>query len=228
MSKKVSPVDDGIALLSVHDVTPHYEDEVVQMCDHLDTLDISSYTLLVSPFYAMKRSNSFEKNELFAQYLTSLGLEISMHGYSHHTKSGKGAEFFRMPPEQVASRMKLGVSLMKKDFGIPPVGFVPPMWKAPQSITKVANEMGLTYCVLGDTFYDIKNNSSHSTTFHLVSQGQESFSQSDAFLELELGGPVQIGIHPLDSTLSSVLELIADMKDRLGYTFVGYNDYLTR
>ncbi|MHA1908689.1 MAG: DUF2334 domain-containing protein [Candidatus Thorarchaeota archaeon] len=228
MSKKISPVEDGIALLSVHDISPYYEDEVVQLCDQLDAHGITSYSLLTTPFYGMKRSNSFEKNELFAEYLVSLGLEISMHGYSHQTKSGKGAEFYRMPQEQVASRLKLGITLMKKGLGLSPVGFVPPMWKAPQSLTKITGDIGLSFCVIGDTIYDLKNDTRHSTTFHLVSQGQESFSQSDAFLELELGGPVQIGIHPLDSTLTSVLELLADMKDRLGYAFKGYNDYLSQ
>jgi predicted deacetylase len=228
LSKKISPVEDGIALLSVHDISPYYEDEVVQLCDQLDAHGITSYSLLTTPFYGMKRSNSFEKNELFAEYLVSLGLEISMHGYSHQTKSGKGAEFYRMPQEQVASRLKLGITLMKKGLGLSPVGFVPPMWKAPQSLTKITGDIGLSFCVIGDTIYDLKNDTRHSTTFHLVSQGQESFSQSDAFLELELGGPVQIGIHPLDSTLTSVLELLADMKDRLGYAFKGYNDYLSQ
>ncbi len=228
MSKKVSPVDDGIALLSVHDISPYYEDEVVQLCDQLDALGISSYTLLTTPFYGMKRSNSFEKNELFAEYLVSLGLELSMHGYSHQTKSGKGAEFYRMAQEQVASRLKLGVTLMKKGLGVIPRGFVPPMWKAPQTLVKITAEVGLPYCVIGDTIHDLKKDERHSTTFHLVSQGQEAFAQSDAFLELELGGPVQIGVHPLDSNLTSVLKLVADMKDRLGYTFKGYYDYLSQ
>jgi predicted deacetylase len=226
LSKKISPVDDGTALLSVHDVSPHYEDEVVQICDQLDSLGIHNYSLLLTPFFGMKRSNSFEKNELFAEYLVSLGMEMSMHGYSHQTKSGKGAEFYRMTQEQVASRIKLGITLMKQGLGVSPVGFVPPMWKGPQTLAKVSADNGLSYCVIGDTIHNLKANTRQSTTFHLVSQGQESFSQTDAFLELELGGPVQIAIHPLDSALSSKLELLTDMKDRLNYSFRGYRDYL--
>ncbi len=228
MSKKSKRVDDGIALVSLHDIAPQYEDEVVRSCDLLDELGISSYSLLVSPFYAMKRSNSFEKNELFAEYLTALGIEISLHGYSHQTKSGVGAEFLRMPPEQIASRMKLGISFLKKGLGKMPRGFVPPFWKSPQSITKVASDLGLEYCVIDDTIHDLKKNEMHNTTWHIVSQGRGSLSHSDAFLELELGGPVQIGIHPLDSLEGSTFKLLEDMKDRLEYKFIGYYDYLTR
>jgi len=133
-----------------------------------------------------------------------------------------------MPPEQVASRLKLGVSMMKKGLGIKPTGFVPPYWKAQQSLTKIAGELSLSYCVIGDSIFDLKNKLRYETTLHLVSQGKGSISQSDAFLELELGGPVQIAIHPLDSRIASILNLITDMKDRLGYSFEGYRSYLKR
>lgn len=226
MSKKSNHVDDGIALISLHDITPQFEDPIVQSCDRLDELGISSYTLLASPFYGMKRSNSFEKNELFAQYLTSLGVEISMHGYSHQTKSGSGAEFLRMTPEQIASRMKLGMSFLRKGLNIAPTGFIPPYWKAAQATIKVATELGLKYCVIGDTLYDLKRNMRFTTTNHIISQGKGPISHSDAFLELELGGPVQVGIHPLDSLEGSTFELLTDMKDRLDYKFMGYNQYL--
>ncbi|MDF1537806.1 MAG: DUF2334 domain-containing protein [Candidatus Thorarchaeota archaeon] len=228
MSKKIRSVDDGIALISLHDIAPQYEDEVVQSCDRLEELGILSYSLLVSPFYGMKRSNSFEKSVLFAQYLSALGLEISMHGYSHQTKSGTGAEFLRMTPEQIASRMKLGMSFLRKGIGVAPSGFIPPFWKAPQAITKVASDLGLKYCVIGDIIYDLKKNERYNTTWHIVSQGKGSLSHTDAFLELELGGPVQIGIHPLDVFEGSTFRLLEDMKDRLGYKFIGYYDYLTR
>ncbi|MFW9919732.1 MAG: DUF2334 domain-containing protein [Candidatus Thorarchaeota archaeon] len=226
MSHKSIPVDDGIALLSVHHVTPEFEDAVVQTCDRLDEIGISDFTLLVTPFYKMKRSNAFEKHLLFAGYLSSLGLEISMHGYSLQTKSGSEAEFQRMSNEQISSRLRIGISLMRKGFERGPVGFIPPMWLAPQSLVRLSKELKLRYCASSDTIYDLQSDMNHTTAYHIIEQEFRSISKADAFLELELGGPVQISLHPKAFLSGNLYDLILDMKDRLGYRFTGYANYL--
>ena len=93
MRKTVEAVEDKTVLLSIHDITPAHEDDVVRTCDSLTDMGITSLTLLVTPFYAMKKANSFTKGSLFSEYLLSLDLEISLHGYSHFTKSGTMHEF---------------------------------------------------------------------------------------------------------------------------------------
>jgi len=228
MSSKSSPVDDGIALLSVHHVTPEYEDDIVQLCDKLDEMGLANYTLLITPFYRMRRSNTFEKHKLFAQYLSSLGLEISMHGYSHQTKSGADAEFQRMPQEQIASRLKIGISLMKKGFEKGPSGFIPPLWLAPQSLVRLSKDVKLKYCTLGNTIYELNSDLCYTTAYHIIGQERLSLSKSDAFLELELGGPVQISLHPKSFQSGNLYDLIVDMRDRLGYRFLGYMDFLNQ
>ncbi|MFW9965409.1 MAG: DUF2334 domain-containing protein, partial [Candidatus Sifarchaeia archaeon] len=150
----------------------------------------------------------------------------SLHGYTHKTKSGSMAEFQRMPHDQIATRLKQGISLIRKNLGVSPVGFVPPLWTAPPSIVKLTESSGLRYCVIEDIIFRNSDGSRFNTSFHLVSQGRSSLDTTDALLELELGGPVQIAIHPLDSSSDTVFNLICDMKDRLGYRFCGYADYL--
>ncbi len=226
MSHKSIPIDDGVALLSVHHVTPEYEDAVVQTCDRLEEIGISSYTLLITPFYRMKRSNTFEKHRIFAEYLTSLGIELSMHGYSYQTKSGSAAEFQRMPQEQIASRLKIGLSLMKKGFDRGPAGFIPPMWLAPQSLVRISKELKLKYCTIGNTIHEHSSDLSYTTAYHILGQEHSSISKTDAFLELELGGPVQISLHPEAFLSGNLVDLIMDMMDRLEYRFLGYAKYL--
>lgn len=227
MSHKSNPVDDGIALLSVHHVTPEYEDEIVQTCDQLEEIGFTSYTLLTTPFYKMKRSNIFETHRLFANYLSSLDLEISMHGYSHQTKSGGDAEFQRMSFEQISSRLRSGISLMKRGLDMGPVGFIPPLWIAPQSLIKAVKELKLNYCAIGNTIHDLQSDTTHTTAYHIIGQERSSLSKIDAFLELELGGPVQVSIHPGAFLKGNLLDLVLDMKDRLGYRFMGYAEYIT-
>ncbi len=226
MSKKSNLVDEGIALISIHHITPSYEDEIIRTCDLLEEIGIDSYSLLLTPFYKMKRSNTFEKHELFSSYLSSLGQEISLCGYAMQSKSGSESEFQRMSQEQMASRIRLGFSFMKKAFETRPVGFVPPMWVAPSSLVGIVKQLKFKYCTIGNTIYCTDSGSQMSTTYHIIGKGDRSLSKSDAYLELELGGPVQIALHPNSFFMDDMYDLIVDMKDRLGYRFIGYSDYL--
>jgi predicted deacetylase len=226
VSKKARPIEDRTALISVHDVSPLFEDDFIKTCDMLQDFGIEDYTLLVTPFYAMRQTNNFQKHEIFTRYVESLGLEISLHGYSHMTKAGGNAEFAKMSPERMASRLKLGYSLMRKTFGTPPVGFIPPLWKAPVSLVQVASELGLRYCVVADALYYLKTGEKLETAYTIVSQGDKRVNHVDALLELELGGPVQIAVHPCDYASPKMQALIRDMIDRLGYRFIGYRSFL--
>lgn len=226
MSKGQSYVEDGIALLSLHDVSPAFEDDVIATYDMLIDLGISDFTLLVTPMYALKKSNSLEKNPLFCEFLASLDLEISLHGYSHFTKSGTMDEFQKMDRDRVLPRMKSGKAMISDHIGKNPVGFVPPLWKAPQRVAGAAQDARMSYCAIGNRIHLFSDSSVLTTAELLVSQGTESTSFTNQLLEIELGGSVQVGVHPRDHRENSVFDLLADMKDRLDYQFVGYHSYL--
>ena len=224
--KRAKAVADGTILLSLHDVNPTMEDDVIKSYDCLIDLGIDSFTLLVTPFYELKRSNSFEKHDLFAEYLQSLNLEVSLHGYSHVAKSGAPDEFRRMPQERAISKLKSGMSLIKRSFGQMPFGFVPPLWDAPRRIVNAVRDVGLNYCVVGNRLHHLPESRVFETAECLISQGMKDTSFIEAQMEIELSGPLQMGIHPRDYKVNSVYKLLEDMKDRLGYRFVGYRDYL--
>ncbi|MFW9912755.1 MAG: DUF2334 domain-containing protein [Candidatus Thorarchaeota archaeon] len=226
MSKGPRYVEDGVALLSLHDVSPAFEDDVVATYDILIDLGISNFTLLVTPMYALKKSNSLENNPLFSEFLASLELEISLHGYSHFTKSGSMDEFQKMDRNRVLPRMKSGKAMISDHIGKKPIGFVPPLWKAPQRVAGAAQDAGMRYCAIGNSIHRFSDSSVLTTADLLVSQGTKSTSFTNQLLELELGGSVQLGVHPRDHRENSVLDLLADMKDRLGYQFMGYRSYL--
>jgi predicted deacetylase len=219
-------VEDGIALLSLHDVSPAFEDDVVATYDMLIDLGISNFTLLVTPMYALKKAHSLENSPFFSEFLASLQLEISLHGYSHFTKSGSMDEFQKMERDRVLPRIKSGSTMISESIGKDPVGFVPPLWKAPQRVAGAAQDIRLKYCVIGNSVHRFSDSSVMKTADLLISQGTKSTSFTNQLLEIELGGPVQIGVHPRDHRENNVFELLADLKDRLDYQFVGYSSYL--
>ncbi|MHA2379031.1 MAG: DUF2334 domain-containing protein [Candidatus Thorarchaeota archaeon] len=226
MKDTVVEVDDRTALLSLHDVGPMFENDVVASCDRLYDLGISSFSLLVVPMYKLKKSNSFERSPLFSGYLQSLDLEVSMHGYSHFTKSGTMDEFRKMDSKRVTKRAKSGVAAIAATLGQKPYGFVPPLWQAPPRVVKAMRAVGMQYCVVENKVHSFSDARVLKTVEFLVSQGAKGTSFANALLEIELEGPVQVAIHPLDHEETQVFDLIEDMKDRLEYRFIGYRDYL--
>ena len=219
-------VADKTALISLHDVSPAFEDDVVRSCDRLSDIGIDSFTLLVTPFYGMKMSNSLEKNEMFCKYIQSLGLEVSLHGYSHLSKSGGGDEFGRIAHDRAVGRLNSGFVAVEKAIRTRPSGFVPPMWQMPAKIVDVVKEVGFKYYVVGNKLYSLADSRVFTTAACLISEGATGTSFVNSVLELELGGAVQVGVHPLDHRVNKVFSLLEDMKDRLGYRFTGYLDYL--
>ncbi len=219
-------VRDGVVLISVHDIIPSAENDVVSTLDWLQEIGIANPTLLITPFHSMKSANSFEKCPLFIEYLLSLRNEISLHGYSHQTKSGSPAEFQRMPRERMQSRLLLGITLMKKYFKIRPYGFIPPMWLAPKGLAKIFEELGMKYIAIGSEIHFAGASAPLSASSLIISQGVNRLNLSDVTLELELGGSIQLAIHPLDHRSDKMRSFVHDLIDRLDYEFMPYGQYL--
>jgi predicted deacetylase len=226
MSKRVETVKDMTVLLSLHDVTPAFEDDIVTTYDMLSDFGITSLTLLVTPFYGLKKTNKISDADIFTKFLKSLDLEIAMHGYSHFSKSGSLNEFNGMTQKKVVSRLKDGISILTRGFGVKPSGFVPPLWESSPKIIKAAKEVGLGFCVNGNSIHRHSDSIIFNTSERIVSEGHRSLNIESSLIEIELGGSLQIGVHPLDHRTNRLFEVLEDLKDRLGYKFMGYTDYL--
>jgi predicted deacetylase len=226
--KTVEPVEDAIALLSIHDITPVNEDDIIHTYDLLAEFGITDMTLLITPFYGLKKTNCFKLGSNFSEFLLSLELEISLHGYSHFAKSGSPNEFLGLTNERAISRMRDGIALIKQGFGRRPIGFIPPLWSSPPHIAKAAKEVGFEYCVIEDQIHLLKQSRVLGTGARVISQGQRMLNTEAAMFEIELGGALQIGIHPFDYRVNSLFSLIEELKDRQGYKFHGYHNYLRK
>ncbi len=224
---KVEQVPDGIVLLSVHEVTPAFEDDVVRSCDMLDELGFHQYTLLVTPFYGLKRANTFEKHDSFTEYLLSIEKELALHGYSHFSKSGAFDEFRRLPSEKLELRLNSSIRMFTRVFRSRPRGIVPPAWVAPQKLVQLSRNLGLSYCVIGNRVYSTKSRQTFETTDQIVSRGTQKVTLGTTLVELELGGSVQIALHPSDYRRNDMFDLLVDLRDRLGYRFMSYWDFLS-
>jgi predicted deacetylase len=219
-------VEEHTVLLSLHEVSPAYEDSVVASYDRLKALGIDSYTLLVTPLLEWKRNLSFEKHPMFVDYLLSLDLEISLHGYSYTTKSGRPEEFKNLDKKQTASRLRRGLKSILSNFGVKPSGFVPPGWVAPKRLKTALANLGFSYYAVGNQIYDLSSSISYSTVDTLISEKSKEPSLEASIVETELGGPLQIALHPLDYKRNRMYNLMEELVDCLDYKFLGYCDFL--
>lgn len=226
MPKRVETVKDMTVLLSLHDVSPVYENDIITTIDLLSDLGISNLTLLVTPFYGLKKSNRIFEGDIFTKFLKSLDLEVAMHGYSHFSKSGSLNEFDGLPQEKVVSRIKDGIAILTKGFGKKPTGLVPPQWDCSPKVVRAAKALGLGYCVNGNSIHRHFDDVVFNTGERIVSEGKRTLNMEASLIEIELGGSLQVGIHPLDHRTNKLFEVLKDLKDRLNYRFVGYNEFL--
>ncbi len=72
------------AIVEVHDVTPHYYDELCSCLDLLSLAGIDKFSLLVIPNF--RDSYPIYKYPSFIKILYHSGQEIVMHGYNHTSK----------------------------------------------------------------------------------------------------------------------------------------------
>ena len=226
MRRKSTQVEDFTCLLSLSIVSPAFEDKILQTIDRLHDFGIDSFTLLVTPLFEMKGSNNFEKHYVFSKYLKSLDQELSLYGFSHLAKSGESTEFKGLNKDQIKSRVQRGVSSFRNAFGTYPIGFVPPRWIAPSGIQKALESLKFEYIVVGNQIYYPKENRSFLTTDYFIGKGDGKLDIINSLIELEVGGAMQIALHPNDYLSDSIFNLITDMRDRLGYRFLSYQDYL--
>jgi predicted deacetylase len=227
MSKRIETIEDMTVLLSVHDVSPIHEDDFVKTYDLLTDFGLSSFTLLVTPFYGLKKSNKISDSDIFTKFLKSLDLEIAMHGYSHFSKSGSLNEFNGMTQQKVEARLRDGVSILTKAFGRKPTGFVAPLWESTSKVVRAVKNIGFGFCINGNKIHRHSDDAVFSVSERIISEGKRSINLEDSLVEIELGGSLQIGIHPFDHRTNNLFELLEDLKDRLGYRFMSYHDYLS-
>ncbi len=227
MVEKAQLVEDHVLLLSIHDVSPHFEDDVIKTYDTLMNCGVSDFSLLLTPLYQMKRSNSFEKHELFSEYLQSLGMELVLHGLSHQTKAGLSNEFQRLTGKNMLRRLQLGLSILRTVFDTQILGFVPPAWSAPMSILPVVKDAGLEYCVIDNSIYSLSSAISRSVVASYISLGTTLQISPNFALEMEFGGPLQLAVHPLDHSNHDIQSLLLELIDTLDYRPSGYSSYLT-
>ncbi|MFH1400218.1 MAG: DUF2334 domain-containing protein [Nanoarchaeota archaeon] len=129
-------------LISIHDVTPAYADDIQVILEGLASIDVTRYSLLVTPNF--KGTWPLRDHVGFCQKMSALaraGNEIIVHGNTH--RGGRLG---------INERLDLTNIMRSKDavehaIGVPTRGYVPPAWILPRKLRP-------SICLSGFIYYE--------------------------------------------------------------------------
>ncbi len=227
-------------VVSVHDVTPHFREELNIIFKELNKLGVKEKTILVTPLWS--GTNDVMKEDMFIHCLLAEeknGAELILHGYTHRInhewKKEKGlllnklnvAEF--LLAKDLSGRLKKGKKAFNHVFGYEPKGFVPPGWLQKHSVYNLLEQEGFGYVVTMRGLYSLKTKKRHYALPINFDNGAPLPSYIIGYcsaIVVPLCSPsfIRLAIHPSDvkrNLLKPQLDIINKCKRR-GYTFTTY------
>ncbi len=127
----INPNDSFYVVL--HDVAPRFTNEIAQIVELLAPLIGNQMAASVVPRWHGDSPEMF--TPIFIDFVKDSFSEISLHGYSHQRKNGRGFrswltkyndEFNGLNSQQTDVQMTKGINFIEKRFGLKPKGFISP------------------------------------------------------------------------------------------------------
>jgi len=128
-------------VVSVHDITPRFHNECVEIFKKLDELGVNQRSLLITPEFAGKFL--IDENEEFIAMMNNEkqnGAELALHGLIH-----QNFEFYKKNYDEAKSALQRGMDIFEKAFGYVPRGFVAPQWFQSKGSLQAIQELGFLY-----------------------------------------------------------------------------------
>jgi predicted deacetylase len=146
-------------LVSIHDVTPALEPNVVRLWDLCSVHDIKPALLVVPDWHGQWPIESYPDFVQWIRTQAAQGAEVVLHGERHDEvglprtardacrawgKTDKEAEFLTLGTAAAHDRLTRALGRLRA-VGLEPVGFVPPAWLAHDATHRAAEAAGLVF-----------------------------------------------------------------------------------
>jgi len=184
--------------LSVHDVTPRYQQELEIIFAALDHLGATSRTELIVPDF--QRQYRIDADPAFIAMIRAekaKGVDVSLHGIHHDY-----AEYFRFDYDQARVTLEEGLRLFRAAFGFDPPGFVAPQWLQSRGSLRTVREHGFEYtatlsgmfCRNGARYWTFP----HNFDWGVVWVDKLISCRNKIIGRLRRSGVIRFDIHPMD------------------------------
>lgn len=221
-------------IISVHDVSPAFMDNIKVIFDSLNKLDVKRSLLIVPDFHS---KHDIRKDKNFINLIKKekkKGNELVLHGFYHISKKDfltrflyftpKGVNEFKKINEKEAEKLlKEGSSIMKKLFGEKPKGFIAPNWSMNKKVKKLILKEGYYYTTRNSIVFPDKKIDSFVFGFSAGDNILLGFLiRLFCFFRLKLYHPriIRFVIHPQEADIIQWEEKLLKGILRKGYTSI--------
>lgn len=135
------------AILEIHDVSPYYRDEFLEIVSLLKGLGLNKFSLLIVPYFWEKYPLNDDLD--FVKELKSLNAEPLLHGFTHLGKTSfignlwtkNEGEFYYLNESETCQRVYQGQVLLCR-LGFNCDFFVPPAWIGNPFLDSILKKLG--------------------------------------------------------------------------------------
>jgi predicted deacetylase len=222
--------DNGkFALITIHDVTPHFSDRVLRAGDSLSQLGMS-FNLAIIPRFMQKQEYDLRNNIEWLKEDFHYEQPSALHGLYHEDQNGKIEDFHNFDFNRALNDMRDGLEIFSK-AGLRTDIFVPPAWAVNKNTIDATLQLGLTMAETDEEILLLKNKTRLSAGVLNWDQGSDERNRLFLKINKQLfkdkliknSKMVRIAIHPKDpeEALNDQKEMIQALKDR-DYEFITY------
>ena len=245
---------NGQAIVSLHDVTPAFQDEIRTGLHLVEKWGLPSPALLVVPSYHngwdIGRDRSFVR---LLDEARARGSEIVLHGLNHlaprrvkerPTKlkerlktrfltAGEG-EFQYLSRQEAQRRIIIGRETVENALGVQTAGFIPPAWLLGEEAGQAVRGARFEFCEDHLFIHHLRRDRrlfAPAVSFTARSRTRALSSIAWAHgMRLALHGrhPVRLALHPVDFRFPRLVKAIAGLAEKMGQkrNWVGYTEFL--
>jgi len=218
-------------ILSIHDVSPQFADDIQGIIQTLEQLDIDEYVSLVVPYYMGEKKNDIRYHRKFFQKILREG-EPVLHGFTHET-SAYTNEYFPLERKAIHQRIVQGKRILQQVSGKKILGFVSPKWILSKDIISILKEEQFQYTTTFLRIIPFDRNKifcpaiNFLYTYSSLNPVLANLSALYAIRQLKRRKFIRIVIHPEGFTTSRTLvENVLKTALRAEYNFVTYSTFL--
>src|SRR5918912_3672041 len=234
-------IEQKLAIITIHDVTPYHSEKVLRTCYELDKLKIR-YNLSIVPYY--RKSYNLEDHRAFCDEICSLvksgNVELTLHGLYHQTNE-RFEDFDTESEEEEKKEIQEGLDILSAVNLPRPSMFIPPAWHLSRQCIEALKEFKFS---MSESMTDIEfiqkgkkyilhpvmnwdQQGDKEKNKQTLQQNKEMFYKRIFNVNGKTNGLFRMAIHPPhdpDGAIQDQLEMIKYIKEKEGYELIKYSD----
>lgn len=219
------------AILSIHDISPQFIKDILEIMMMLEQLNLDVYSSLVVPFYLGKKKNDIRNHRKVIQKILREG-EPVLHGFTHET-SAYTNEYYPLERKAIHQRIVQGKRILQQVSGKKILGFVPPKWILSKDLISILKEEQFQYTTTFLRIIPFDRNEifcpiiSFLYTYSSLNTILANLAVLYAIRQLKRRKFIRIAIHPEGfTTRRPLVENVLKKALRTGYNFMTYSTFL--